>query len=256
MTLKLYPEASVQAIAAAIRAKTGKTETMTVADMPAEIAGIQTGAPKTCKEVWLHCGAQQTYTPIDTGVAGDFEHTIEVIGYGNLYSTSCLFSSLTTNQSRQAFDLITSSNKIRFAWGNSGLKSFEYPITDISCWMPMKVRFNKDGFTIDGFGSSYAAAQVTGDYGGAATGGGSAANYLIFGKSGTSTAAAPWVFRGAKILGASGDLLHHFVPVLYGDWTLALLDKVTGAEQVLPSGADGFEGYWAPHTDSLVGITA
>ena len=42
MAKKLYEEASVQAIANAIRAKTGKTDTMTLAEMPDEIASIQT----------------------------------------------------------------------------------------------------------------------------------------------------------------------------------------------------------------------
>lgn len=43
MAKKLYEEASVQAIANAIRAKSGTTGTMTLAEMPGKIAAIQTG---------------------------------------------------------------------------------------------------------------------------------------------------------------------------------------------------------------------
>lgn len=43
MAKKLYEEASVQAIANAIRAKSGMTDTMTLAEMPGKIAAIQTG---------------------------------------------------------------------------------------------------------------------------------------------------------------------------------------------------------------------
>lgn len=45
MAKKLYEETSVQAIANAIRAKTGKTDTMTLAEMPDEIASIENAAP-------------------------------------------------------------------------------------------------------------------------------------------------------------------------------------------------------------------
>lgn len=45
MAKKLYEETSVQAIANAIRAKTGKTDTMTLAEMPDEIASIENTAP-------------------------------------------------------------------------------------------------------------------------------------------------------------------------------------------------------------------
>ena len=246
---KLYSEEAVQAIAAAIRAKDGDAADMTVAQMPARIAPL---LAKERREVWLRCPTQRAL-PIDTGIAGDFEHTLEVVGYGNLYGTSALFTSVTASTSRQGVDLLTSTMKVRFVWGNSGLKTFEYPIETISCWLPMKIRFNKSGFTIDGFNRDYNAAQVTGDYGGSATGGGSTANYKIFGSI-TTSGSAPGVFRSAKIFDASDTLLHHLVPVLYNDWTLALLDKVTGTEQALATGANGYEAFWAPHADSLVNI--
>lgn len=40
MAKKMYDEASIRAIASAIRARTGKTDTMTVSEMAAEISGI------------------------------------------------------------------------------------------------------------------------------------------------------------------------------------------------------------------------
>ena len=126
MTVALWDVAQVTAVADAIRAKNGKTATMTVAQMPEEIGAL---IAKDRREVWLHSPVQKNGALfIDTGVAGDMEHTLEVVGYGNIYSSSTLFGSVTANTSRQVVDLLTSTMKWRFAWGNSGLKTYEYPV--------------------------------------------------------------------------------------------------------------------------------
>lgn len=44
MANKLYEETHIQAIANSIRGKTGKTDTMTVAEMSGEIDGIEVGS--------------------------------------------------------------------------------------------------------------------------------------------------------------------------------------------------------------------
>ena len=256
MTVALWDVAQVTAVADAIRAKNGKTATMTVAQMPEEIAAL---IAKGRREVWLHAPVQKNGALfIDTGVAGDMEHTLEVVGYGNIYSSSTLFGSVTANTSRQVVDLLTSTMKWRFAWGNSGLKTYEYPVETISPWHPAVIRFNKSGFTVNGFTRGFAAATVSDDYSASVTGGASTANYVIFPSlTKPNEGGYTGVFRSAKVFAADGaTLLHHFVPVMYGDFSLALLDKVTGTEQALPSGADGYEAYWAPYTDALVNLTA
>ncbi|MBQ9578913.1 MAG: hypothetical protein IJR28_05210, partial [Ottowia sp.] len=198
---KLYSEEAVQAIAAAIRAKDGDAADMTVAQMPARIAPL---LAKERREVWLHANQQQTGLTIDTGIAADMEHTLEVVCYGNLYSTSTPFGSYTSNASRQILNLLTSSNKIRFAWGNSGLKEYVHEITEFSMWRPMVVRFNKSGFTINGFNNAYNAKTLTGTY--SATGGASTENYRIFGNVSSGTDGQPGFFRSAKIFDGSNNL--------------------------------------------------
>ena len=247
---RLVTKSKLTAIGDALRAHTSETGDIKLHEMPARIAAL---LPKGSREVWLHANQQQTGLTIDTGIAADMEHTLEVVCYGNIYSTSTPFGSYTSNASRQILNLLTSSNKIRFAWGNSGLKEYVHEITEFSMWRPMVVRFNKSGFTINGFNNAYSAKTLTGTY--SATGGASTANYRIFGNVSSGTDGQPGFFRSAKIFDGSNNLIHHLVPVMHNDWTLALLDKVTGTEMALPSGANGFEGFWAPHTDARVGLT-
>ena len=256
MTVKLFDLAHITAIADAIRAKSGVGGLMTVQQMPEKIGAL---IAKERREVWLHAPQQKKGALfIDTGVAGDFEHTLEVVGYGNIYASSTLFGSVTSGTSRQVVDLLTSSMKWRFAWGNSGLKTYEYPVETISPWHPATIRFGKSGFTVRGFTRGFQPATVQEDYSAAVTGGASLANYFIFPNvSQPDKGGDPGVFRSAKVFAADGaTLLHHFVSVMDGDFSLALLDKVTGAEQALPAGADGFEAYWSPYTDQLVNLTA
>lgn len=255
MTLMLYREEDVQATIDAYRGVTGSTAPVKMGQMPGLVAGL---LAKGRREVWLHGPKQrQGALFIDTGVAGDMTHTLEVIGYGNIYASTVLFGSVTSAGSRQVVDVLTSTNKIRFAWGNSGLKTYEYPIETWTPWLPFKVRFDRSGFTLEGFTNGFAAMTESGDYAASVTGGASTANYKVFPQiSSASGGGAPGVFRSAKVFDASSALLHHFVPVLYGDWSLALLDKVTGNEIALPSGAAGYGAQWEPYHDELMGLTA
>ena len=256
MTVKLFDLAHITAVADAIRAQSGVGGLMTVQQMPEKIGAL---IAKERREVWLHAPAQKNGALfIDTGVAGDMEHTLEVVGYGNIYSSSTLFGSVTATSSRQVVDMLTSTMKWRFAWGNSGLKSYEYPVETISPWHPATIRFNKNGFTVNGFTRGFSAATVQEDYSAAVTGAASTANYAIFPSlTKPNEGGYTGVFRSAKVFDADGaTLLHHFVPVLYGDWSLALLDKVSGAEIPLPSGAAGYGAHWEPYHDELMGLTA
>ena len=257
MTVALFDTAQVGAVADAIRAKTGKTALMTVGEMPDEIASIS-ACTITEKEVWLHCpdqlkGAEMV---IDTGAKPAIDQTLEIIGYGNLYSTSCLFSSVTSASSRQGVDLLTTSNRVRYVWGNSGLQTLTIDITTLSAWMPMKITLNQSGVTFDGYTSGYVSSQLTGDFGGVTPTNPSTENYKIFGRIATSGDYAPGVFRSAKIFDGSNNLIHHFVPILKSDWSLVLRDKVTGTEQALATGANGYEAFWQPYADGMVDVVS
>lgn len=257
MTVALFDTAQVGAVADAIRAKTGKTALMTVGEMPDEIASIST-CTITEKEVWLHCPIQLNdgALVIDTGVKPAIDHQIEIIGYGNLYGTSCLFSSVTSSSSRQGIDLLTTTNRIRYVWGDSGLKTLEPDITVLSDWLPMRIFLTRNLITIEGFTSNYVANYISGDFGGVVPTNPSTENYKIFGKIATSGNYAPGVFRSAKIFDGSGNIIHHFVPILKSDWSLVLRDKVTGTEQALATGANGYEAFLQPYADDMVGIVS
>lgn len=254
MTMYLWDYDQYKAVCDAVRAKNGETTQYKMSELPAAIASI--GGTVTEKEVWLHCPDQLNGDEmiIDTGVKPAIDQTIEIIGYGNLYSTSCLFSSVTSASSRHGIDLLTSSNKVRYVWGNSGLKTLEIAITTLSAWMPMKITLNQSGVIFDGYTSGYLSSQLTGDFGGATLTNPSTENYKIFGRIATSGNNAPGVFRSAKIFDGSNNLIHHFVPILKSDWSLVLRDKVTGTEQNLTVDATGYEAFWAPKADNMVGL--
>lgn len=248
MTMKLYSEESIRAIATKIREKDGDTATMTVAQMPERINALVASDEK---EVWIQANPGQGLW-IDTGVAGDFEHTIEAIGYGNIYASTTLFGSVTSAVSRQMVDMLTSSNRLRVAWGNSGLKTYTYEISQWTPWLPFTIRLNKSGFTLRGFNNSRNNVTLAETL--SVTTGGSTATYKVFPKTNAAGGGDyPGFFRSAKVFGADGEtLLHHFVPVLKNDFTLVLRDKVTGNEVSAPTGENGFSCYYAPAHDKWV----
>lgn len=246
-----YDEQSVADIASAIRAKDGDAATMTVAQMPARIDNL---LPKGSKEVWLSAQQQQTSLVIDTGVAGDDAHHIEVIGYANIYSATTLVASRTSSTSRQGVNLLSTQNAIRVVWGNSGLKQFNYQTTNWSAWRPMVVSLSKYGMTLNGFTQGYTASTVIDERFEITASGASTANYEIFPNIGAgNTMGQPGCFRRLRIRDNETDaLLHDFVPVMRNDFSLVLLDKVTRTEIALETGMNGFAGMWNPKMDREV----
>lgn len=251
MTMKLYSEESIQAIATKIREKDGDAALMTVAQMPARIDNL---LPKGSKEVWLSAQQQQTGLVIDTGVAGNDEHHIEVIGYANIYSTSTLVAAKTASTSRQGVNLLSTQNAIRVVWGNSGLQQFNYDITEWSAWRPMVVSLSKYGMTLKGFTQGYAVSATINETFEITASGTSTANYEIFPNIGAgSTTGQPGFFRRLRIRSLLTDaLVHDIVPVMHNDFSLALLDKITGNEIALATGENGYSGMWNPHMDARV----
>lgn len=228
MTVALFDTAQVQAVADAIRAKDGDAAQMTVAQMPARIGKL---TPYLEREVWLFANSTQVSSDIiiDTGIAGDLNHTIEVLGYGNIYSTTTLFGSVTSASSRQVINFLTSSNNLRVAWGNSGLKSNTYEVAQLSLWRPLNIKLSKTGFTLTGFTQGNAATSKSFSFSSVITTGASTAPYKIFADTAAgSTAAQPGVFRRARIRDSSNALIHDLVPVFGNDMTLKIKDKITG----------------------------
>ena len=250
MTMKLYSEESIQAIATKIREKDGDAALMTVAQMPARIDNL---LPKGSKEVWLSAQQQQTSLAIDTGVAGNDEHHIQVIGYANIYSTSTLVAARTSASSRQGVNLLSTQNAIRVVWGNSGLQQFTYNITEWSAWRPMVVSLSKHGVTLNGFSNTYASIVKNESFATMASDT-STANYEIFSNiAAGNTTTQPGFFRRLRIWSFLSDaLIHDIVPIMHNDFSLALLDKVTGNEIALATGGNGYSGMWNPYMDSRV----
>ncbi len=251
MTMKLYSEESIQAIATKIREKDGDAALMTVAQMPARIDNL---LPKDSKEVWLSAQQQQTGLTIDTGVAGNDEHHVQVIGYANIYATTTLVAARTASTSRQGVNLLSTQNAIRVVWGNSGLKQFNYPTTDWSAWRPMVVSLSKYGMTLKGFTQGYAASATINEAFETVASGTSTANYEIFPNIGAgSTTGQPGYFRRLRITSMTTDaLIHDIVPIMHNDFSLALVDKVTGNEIAITTGENGYAGMWNPNMDATV----
>ena len=250
MTVALFDTAQIGAVAAAIRAKTGKSATMTVAEMPAEIDNL---LQKDSREVWLSAMPHQNSLVIDTGVASNDAHHIQVIGYANIYSTSTLVAAKTSSTSRQGVNLLSTQNAIRVVWGDSGLKQFNYDIAEWSAWQPMVVSLSKYGMTLKGFSKSLVAVTKNETFTVTATGT-STANYEIFPNiTAGSTSGQPGCFRRLWIKSLITDaLLHDIVPIMHNDFSLALLDKITGNEIALATGESGYSGMWNPSMDAKV----
>lgn len=250
MTMKLYSEESVQAIADAIRAKDGDAALMTVSQMPARIDKL---LPKGSKEVWLSAQQQQTNLVIDTGVASADNHHIQVIGYANIYSTTTLVAARTSASSRQGVNMLSTQNAIRVVWGDSGLKQFNYDITEWSAWRPMVVSLSKYGMSINGFSNSYNSVLKNESFATEATNT-STANYEIFPNIGAgSTTGNPGFFRRLRIKSLLSDtIVHDIVPVMHNDFSLVLLDKITGNEITIATGENGYSGMWNPNMDAKV----
>lgn len=254
MAIYTFTSTQMKALADAIRSVNGKTGDITIGDMPTKISNM---VMKDYKEVWLHAAQDQTTLSIDTGIAGNFDHTLQVIGYANIYSTSTLVASKNTSSSRQGINLLSSQNGFRMVWGNSGLKQFNYDTTTLSAWRPMAITLNKVGMQINGFTQSYVAMTKSEVFDPIPTGNGSTNNYEIFPNIGVSsgtanTSSQPGVFRRLKIYNNTNTLIHNLVPIMKNDFSLALLDKVTGTEIAVPTGEAGFAGIWNPNLDHTV----
>ena len=253
MTVALFDTQDIKNIADAIRSVNNETEEMTIGDMPTKISNM---VMKDYKEVWLHAAQDQNTLSIDTGIAGDPNHTFQVIGYGNIYSTTTLVAAKTASTNRQGINLLTTQNGFRMVWGDSGLKQFTYQTTELSAWRPMAITLNKLGMQIKGFTQSYSAVTKNEVFDSVPTGG-STANYEIFTNIGvssgtTNTTSQPGVFRRLKIYDDTNTLIHNLVPIMKSDFSLALLDKVTNTEIAVPTGETGFAGIWNPNLDYTV----
>ena len=253
MTMKLYSEESIQAIANKIREKDGNAALMTVAQMPSRIDKL---LPEGSREVWLFANQDQTSLSIDTGVSCQFDDSIKVVGYGNIYSTSTLVAARVASDSRIGVNLLTTQNTIRAVWGNSGLQQANYETTTLSLWRPMQVTLDKTGMQIKGFKQSYAQADViTKTFNPAPTKYEITAYFEIFPNiAAGNTTTQPGVFRRFQVY-QDGTLAHNFVPVLKSDYSLVLLDKVTQVEIAIPSGENGFGAKWDPQLDAKLNQT-
>ena len=235
MTLMLYREEDVQATVDAYRGVTGSTAPVTMGQMPGLVAGLL--APDE-REVFLEKpldAAKSLF--IDTGVAGHLLHTIEVTCRAFPGFMAAPFNSSTESGGRQGFNLLSESGKVQTYWGGWSNMNVQ-PATleggsSISLNRTFTIRQNRSGWTLTQRQVNGSISTVSFPY--SSSGSASTETYKIFNYA-RNAEIHHGLFREAKIFDASDALLHDFVPVLRRDWTLALLDKVTGSVQPLPAG--------------------
>lgn len=237
MSVALFDTQHVLDIADAIRGVTGDAATMTIGQMPTRIAALLAAGEVEC---WLEKSHHQSASlPIDTGVAGDMEHTIEVTCRAFPAYMACPFSAVTSSTSRQGFRILSEGNKIQRFWANTSNMS-NTPVLDrsvIDLNDTITVTLNKTGMVIVGNGKGNANTPHTYNDPFAAGGTASTATYQLFNYP-IATGSNQGLFREAKIYGdpQKTTLLHDFVPVINREWRAFLLDKVTGSRTPLPAG--------------------
>lgn len=168
MTVALFDTAHVGAVADAIRAKTGKTETMTVAEMPAEIATIPSGSTEVWKECWLEKPKSSPSVFIDTGIAAAFDDELEVTCRCSIGSMSACFNACGSSGTRNGINFLPNSNKAQVFWGSYANTNITIDRVNLDVTNTMVITQNSAGVSIAGFNSNGAAVTWSETY--AATG--------------------------------------------------------------------------------------
>ena len=168
MTMYLWDLAQVQAVGNAIRAKTGKSATMTVAEMPAEIASIPSGGTEVWKECWLEKPKSSPNVFIDTGIAAAFTDELEVTCRCSIGSMSACFNACGISGTRNGINFLPNSNKAQAFWGGYANTSITIDRVNLDVTNDMVVTQNSAGVSIAGFNSNGAAVTWDNPY--AATG--------------------------------------------------------------------------------------
>ena len=164
MTMYLWDLAQVQAVGNAIRAKTGKSETMTVAEMPAEIASIPSGGEEVWKECWLEKPKSSPDVFINTGISAAFTDEIEVTCRCSIGSMSACFNACGSSGTRMGINFLPNSNKAQVFWGGYANTSITIDRVNLDVTNTMVITQNSSGVSIAGFNSNGAAVTWSETY--------------------------------------------------------------------------------------------
>ena len=164
MTVALFDTAQVGAVAAAIRAKTGKSETMTVAEMPAEISSIPTGGTEVWKECWIEKPKSSPSVFIDTGIAAAFDDELKVTCRCSIGSMSSCFNACGSSGTRNGMNFLPNGNKAQVFWGNYANTNITIDRVNLDVTNTMVITQNSSGVSISGFNSNGSAVTWDNSY--------------------------------------------------------------------------------------------
>lgn len=223
MTVALFDTAQVGAVADAIRAKTGKSATMTVAEMPAEIASIPSGGTEEWKECWLEKPKSAPDVFINTGISAAFTDKLEVTCRCSIGSMSACFNACGSSGTRNGMNFLPNNNRAQAFWGGYANTSITIDRVNLDVTNTMVITQNSSGVSIAGFNSNGAAVTWQNSYT----------------ASGTSLPSQPYrlfiydrnadikfgLFRKAIVNKEGGSIIHTIVPEVSNNFTARL--KIT-----------------------------
>lgn len=228
MTVALWDVAEITAVADAIRAKKGTSNTMKVSEMPAEIASIPSGSPEVWKECWLEKPkGSPTTLFIDTGITADPNHELTLTVRSSAAEMSAPFNSCTDSGNRYGINFLPGTNKVQLFWGTYANTSISVTRDSLDVVQPMIITQNKSGISISGYGSGGNVKTWSQTYTGA--GSGTNATYKLFTYA-RNTGIHFGLFRSAEIKNASSETIATIVPEVDNNFVARL--KITEGENV------------------------
>lgn len=242
MAVALWDVAQVTEVGNAIREVRGETlseETkVKVSEMPAKIREMVQGEEREC---WL----EKVYEPnnptydtklfIDTGIIPTYNDRVEVKCSGA--ESMLLLGGRTANNCRNTVILFPFSRKMQLNWGATGVGTIDFStLTNGSAFYfnaPFVYTQCKDYIEL----KSSRGATVRKDYTTIAPTVPYTVSYKIFRNDQSVGTPYYGAWQYIKIYDNTNDQLkHHLVPIVRNDWSVYILDKVTGNKINVPKG--------------------
>ena len=243
MTVALWDVAQVTEVGNAIREVRGETlseETkVKVSEMPAKIREMVQGEERECWLEKIYERDKPEYNAnlfIDTGIVPDHNDKLEYRCYGA--ESIIIIMGRTASACRNGAIIFPFSRKLQVCWGAGNYSGIllssltngsdiylNCAITVTQDKTGLKMVSSRDGKTVtytNTFNAPSTPHTVT---------------YKLFRNEQSTGTPYYGAFRYIKIFnGTTGDLKHELVPMVRNDWSVYILDKVTGRKITVPSG--------------------